>query len=86
VNYAHGGACADSSGIEVVDLWDRRMATPKVASDNKDEITLIGRLEWSSPSVLEYDGMVHGYTECRTGKMMERPIKGTVDAATLAFH
>ena len=32
VNYYHGGICANSSGVEVVDLWEHRLATVKSAA------------------------------------------------------
>jgi hypothetical protein len=78
--------CANFSTVEIIDLWDRRVARPKTTFENRDDITEIGRIGWSSPSVLEYDAVIHGYTACREGKFIERPVKGSIDLATLQFR
>lgn len=86
VNYDHGGMCADSSLIEVVDLWEHRVARPNLAPANKEDVMLIDGLVWTSPSSLKCEARVHSYPECRMGKMTERPIRSSVDVATLTFQ
>lgn len=86
LSFGHGGMCANYSSIEIVDLWDRRTAKPNVATQDKDEITDIQAINWLSASVLEYEAEIHGYTACREGNIVERPVKNRIDVTTLAFH
>jgi hypothetical protein len=85
-NFGHAGMCANSSRIEIIDLWDRKMATPSFPLDNPEDPVLITKLNWTSPTSLEYRGQSQNYADCRTGKTTQQQIEGTIDVATLEFR
>ncbi len=84
VNSYHGGMCSNSSSIEIVDLWEHRVARPKLASTSDKDITQIDALRWTSASSLGYEVRVQ--VECGPDKFTERQVRGAVEVATLAFQ
>jgi hypothetical protein len=76
------GRCP-SDAIEVMDLWDQRVAhRPYDLTPNHDVIR-IRHLTWSSPSIVNYSGSVESFTP---EPQPERPTKGSLDVRTLEFH
>jgi len=86
LNFGHGGLCANSSAVEIVDLWNRRVAKPNVTTGDNDEITDVMRIDWVSASLLEYEAVTNSYAACREGTQTERSVTGRIDVAALGFN
>jgi hypothetical protein len=82
VNIYHGGYCANSEAIEVVDLWDRRVATLRTSST---DIATIARIDWSSNTVVQFEGVKQSESDCSNEKSPER-LTGSVNVSLAAFR
>jgi hypothetical protein len=76
------GHCT-SDAIEVMDLWNRRTAspTPDLAPDH--DVVRIQNLRWSTPSKVEYKGSVQLF---KPEPQPERPMEGSINVGSLQFH
>ena len=76
------GRCA-SDAIEVMDLWNRRIAgLPHDLTPNHDVIR-IERLTWSSPSTVAYTGSVQSFNP---DPQPQHPTEGSIDTRGLQFR
>ncbi len=76
------GRCA-SDAIEVMDLWNRRIAhLPYDLTPNHDVIR-IEHLAWSSPSAVDYAGSVQSFNP---EPQPQHPTKGSINVRDLQFH
>lgn len=64
VNNGHAGFCANFAGIEIVDLWNRRLASPMIPSANSDDVVTIERVHWLSDFSLDYEGNAYRQSDC----------------------
>jgi hypothetical protein len=62
VNFYHGGVCANSDTIEVIDLWHRRLAALSIEPSGFD---LVSSLRWTSTSELQFEGTIQTESDCR---------------------
>jgi hypothetical protein len=72
-----------SDAIEVMDLWNRRIAHPPYGLTPNDGVIRIQQLTWSSPSVVNYSGSVDPFNP---EPQPDRPTKGSLDMRTLEFR
>jgi hypothetical protein len=79
ISVYHGGYCANTEAIEVVDLWDRRVA------ELDEGLDTIKQIKWSSDTVLEFEGASQSEADCRAEKSPE-PVRGSVKIAALTFR
>jgi hypothetical protein len=79
VSVYHGGYCANTEAIELVDVWDRRVAIVNEGIDT------INHIDWTSKAVLEFEGEGQSEADCRDGKSPE-PVRGTIQIALLYFR
>lgn len=75
----HGGYCANTEAIEIVDLWDRRVA------EVNDGLDTIKQIKWTSNTLLEAEGSSQSEADCRDEKPPES-VRGSVNIAELSFH
>ena len=81
----HGGACANSSQLEVVDLWERRVTTARAEGEN--DITAVVPKAWISPYTFRYEGGTISEADCRKdGGPSEKRLDGSVDVRSLTFR
>jgi hypothetical protein len=79
---AYEGHCA-SDVVEVMDLWNGRVAhLPSDLTPNHD-VVRIERLTWSSSSTVDYAGSVHSFSP---ESQPEHPTKGSIELRDLQFH
>jgi hypothetical protein len=83
VNIYHGGDCANSDAIEVVDLWQRRVAS--LAIDSSDLAT-IERIEWSSDAVLHFEGTQQSESDCLDEKKTPERLSGNITVSSSSFR
>jgi hypothetical protein len=76
------GRCP-SDAIEVMDLWNRRIALLPYDLTPNHGVIQIEHLTWSSPSMVNYAGSVQSFN---LEPEPEGPTKGSLDVRRLEFH
>ncbi len=80
-----GGHCP-SDAIEVMDLWNRRIAHPPYDLDPNHAVVRIGQLSWSAPSIVTYTGSAQSFIPGNPELQPEHPTRGSVDVRDLQFQ
>jgi hypothetical protein len=76
--------CRERTDIEIVDLWNHRVARPSLAFAKSEDVTRIEELRWSSSSILDYVSMTYRRFGC-LAVPEARPLVGRIDAGSLSF-
>ena len=76
------GRCP-SDAIEVMDLWNRRIAHLPYDPTPNEDVIRIAHLTWSSPSTVDYVGSVQSFNP---ESQPEHPTKGSIALQDSQFH
>jgi hypothetical protein len=87
LNLGHGGYCANTSRVEIIDLWEDRLASPRVRAAAAGDMTDIRRLRWLAARTLEYEGVAYEEADCRASENPPmRPLKAVLSMDSLDFR